>query len=82
MPVLNETWLPHQASEQMKPNDQMERMVRMMQKDQGERGMEENPLVPPDRKMHMVTDCPWQRAMWQRLEMRNPYTQYKPHNKC
>ena len=55
MPVLNETWLPHQASEQMKPNDQMERMVKMTKKDYGERGMAENPLLPPYGKTYMVT---------------------------
>ena len=33
----------------------MERMVRMMKKDQGERGMEKkNPLLPPNRKPYMV----------------------------
>ena len=34
----------------------MERMVKMMKKDQGERGMGgKNPLLPPDRKLYMVT---------------------------
>ena len=65
----------------------MERMVKMTKKDQGERGMEKkkkkkkkNPLLPPDRKPHMVANSLWQRAIWQRLETRNPFTQYKPHN--
>ncbi len=71
---------PNQASKQLKPNGQMERMVKMTKKDQGERGMEKNPLLPPDRKPYMVTNSLWQRAMWQRLETRNPCTQYKPHN--
>ena len=43
---------PNQASKQLKPNGQMERMV----KDQGERGIEKNPLLPPDRKPYMVTN--------------------------
>ena len=30
---------PNQASKQLKPNGQMERMVKMAKKDQGERGM-------------------------------------------
>ena len=47
---------PNWASKQLKPNGQMERMVKMMKKDQGERGMEKkNPLLPPDRKLYMVT---------------------------
>ena len=46
---------PNQASKQLKPNGQMERMVKMMKKDQGERGMENNPLFPPDRKLYTVT---------------------------
>ena len=50
MPVLKENGCPNQASKQMKPNSQTERMVKMMKKDQGERAMEENPLLPPDRK--------------------------------
>ena len=33
---------PNQASKQLKPNGQMERKVKMMKKDQGERGMEKN----------------------------------------
>ena len=70
---------PNQASKQLKPNGQMERMVKMTKKDQGERGMEKNPLLPPDRKPYMVTNSLWQRAMWQRLETRNPCTQYQPH---
>ena len=70
----------NQASKQLKPNGQMERMVKMMKKDQGERGMGKNPLPPPDQKPYMVTNSLWQRAMWQRLETRNPCTQYKPHN--
>ena len=70
---------PNQASKQLKPNGQMERMVKMTKKDQGERGMENNPLLPPHRKPYMVTNSLWQRAMWQRLETRNPCTQYKPH---
>ena len=61
-------------------NGQMERMVKMTKKDQGERGMEKNTLLPPDQKPYMVTNSLWQRAMWQRLETRNPCTQYKPHN--
>ena len=31
---------PNQASKQLKPNGQTERMVKMTKKDQGERGME------------------------------------------
>ena len=34
----------------------------------------------PDQKTYMVIKCLWQHAMWQRLETRNPCTQYKPHN--
>ena len=30
-------------------------MVKMTKKDQGERGMEENPLLPSDRNPYMVT---------------------------
>ena len=71
---------PNQASKQLKPNGQMERMVKMTKKDQGERGMEKNPLLPPDRKPYVVTNSLWQRAMWQRLETRNRCTQYKPPN--
>ena len=72
---------PNQASKQLKPNSQMEKMVKMTKKDQGERGMEKNPLLLPDRKPYMVTNSLWQRAMWQSLEKpRNPCTQYKPHN--
>ena len=41
---------PNQASKQLKTNGQMERMMKMTMKDQGERGMEKNPLLPPDRK--------------------------------
>ena len=49
---------PNQASKQLKPNGQMERMVKMTKKDQGEREMEKkNPLLPPDRKLYMVTNC-------------------------
>ena len=48
---------PNQASKQFKPNGQMERMVKMTKKDQGERGMGKNPLLPPDRKPYMVTNC-------------------------
>ena len=44
---------PYQASEQLKPNGQMERMVKMAKKDQGERGVGKNPL--PDRKPYVVT---------------------------
>ena len=47
---------PNQASKQLKPNGQMERMVQMTKKDQGERGMEKNPLLPHDRKPYMVTN--------------------------
>ena len=47
---------PNQASKQLKPNGQKERMVKMTKKDQGERGMEKNPLLPPDRKPYMVTN--------------------------
>ena len=46
---------PNQASKQFKPNGQMGRMVKMMKEDQGERRMEKNPLLPPDRKPYMVT---------------------------
>ena len=49
---------PKQASKQLKPNGQMESgMVKMTKKDQGERGREKNPLLPPDRKPYMVTNC-------------------------
>ena len=37
---------PNQASEQLKQNGQMERMVKMMKKDQGERGMEKKSITP------------------------------------
>ena len=47
---------PNQASKQLKPNGQMERMVKMTMKDQGERGMEKHLLLPPDRKLYMVTN--------------------------
>ena len=47
---------PNRASKQLKPNGQMERMVKMTKKDQGEIGMENNPLLPPDRKPYMVTN--------------------------
>ena len=47
---------PTQASKQLKPNGQMERMVKMTKNDQGEIGMENNPLLPPDRKPYMVTN--------------------------
>ena len=43
-------------------------------------GWKKKPLLPPDRKPYMVTNGLWQRAMWQRLETRNPCTQYRPHN--
>ena len=43
-------------------------------------GWKKNPLLPPDRKLYIVTNSLWQHAMWQRLETRNPCTQYKPHN--
>ena len=46
---------PNQASKQLKPNSQMERMVKMTKKDQGESGMDKNPLLPPDQKPYMVT---------------------------
>ena len=36
----------------------MKRMVKMMKKDQGERGMEENPLLPSDRKPYIVSSSP------------------------
>ena len=42
-------------------------------------GSWKNPLLPPGRKPYMVTNCPWQHAMWQRMEMRNLCAQYKPH---
>ena len=54
---------PNQASKQLKPNGQMERMVKMTKKDYGERGMAENPLLPPYGKTYMVTNCPGQRTM-------------------
>ena len=37
---------PNQASKRLKPNGQMERMVKMTKKDQGERGMEKNSITP------------------------------------
>ena len=46
---------PNQASKQLKPNGQMKRMVAMTKKDRGERGMGKNLLLPPDRKLYMVT---------------------------
>ena len=51
-------------------------------KDQRERGMDcfFSPSLPPDRNQYMVTNCPWQRALWRRLKTRNPCTQYNPHN--
>ena len=41
----------------MKPNGQMERMVKMTKKDQGQRGMGGggDPLLPPDGKPYMAT---------------------------
>ena len=45
---------PNQASKQLKPNGQMERMVKMTKNDQGER--KKNPLLPPDQKPYMVTN--------------------------
>ena len=45
---------PNQASKQLKPNGQMERMVKMTKKDQAD--MEKNLLLPPDRKPYMVTN--------------------------
>ena len=38
---------PNWASKQLKPNGQMERMVKMMKKDQGERGMEKKKSITP-----------------------------------
>ena len=70
---------PNQASKQLKPNGQMERMVKMTKKDQGERGMGKKSITPTRSKPYMVTNSLWQRAMWQRLETRNPCTQYQPH---
>ena len=69
---------PNQASKQLKPNGQMERMVKMKERSRRKRDGE-NPLFPPDRKPYMVTNSLWQRAVWQRLETRNPCTQYQPH---
>jgi len=46
---------PNQASKQLKPNGQKERLLKMTKKYQGERGMEKKPLLPPDRKPYMVT---------------------------
>jgi len=37
---------PNWASKQLKPNGQMERMVKMMKKDQGERGTEKKSITP------------------------------------
>ena len=45
---------PNQASKQIKPNGQMERMMKMTKKDNGKRGMEKIPPFPPVR----VTNCP------------------------
>ena len=46
----------NQASKQLKPNGQTERMVKMTKKDQGEREMEKKEsLFPPDRKLYLVT---------------------------
>ena len=41
---------PNQASKQLKPNGQMERMVKMTKKDQGERGMEKKSITPTRSK--------------------------------
>ena len=57
----------------------MERMVKMMKKDQGERGMGKKSITPTQSKTTHGNRL-WQRAMRQRLEMCNPCTQYKPHN--
>ena len=70
---------PNQASKQLKPNGQMERMVKMMKKEQGERRLEKKSITPTQSKT-IHGNCLWQRAMWQRLETRNPCTPYKPHN--
>ena len=43
---------PNQASKQLKPNGQMERMVKMTKKE----GWKKNPLLPPDRKPYRVTN--------------------------
>ena len=47
---------PNQASKQLKPNGQMERMVKMTKKDQGERGMEKS-ITPTNQQPYMVTNC-------------------------
>ena len=46
---------PNQASKQLKPNGQMERMVKMTNKDQEKQRWSKNPLLPSDRKPYMVT---------------------------
>ena len=55
--IYKKNGCPNQASKQLKQNSQMERTVKMMKKGQGERGMGTNPLLPPNRKPHMVTNC-------------------------
>ena len=44
------TGCPNQASKQLKPNGQMERVVKMTKKDQGERGMEKKAITPTRSK--------------------------------
>ena len=72
----------------MKPNAQMKIVVKMMKKDQGERGMEENLLVPrADRKPHMVTqsqtvpDSVQRDNGWKRV-IHAAHNLYRPHSKC
>ena len=47
---------PNQASKQLKPNSQMERMMKMMKKGQGDRGMEKKSITPTQQKPYMVTN--------------------------
>ena len=56
MRELNENGCPNQASKQLKPNSQMERMMKMMKKGQGDRGMEKKSITPTQQKPYMVTN--------------------------
>ena len=69
-----------QTNETSWPDGNDGKMLKMMKKDKEESVLEENPPLPPDQKTYMVTNWPWPCAVWQRLEMHNPSTQYKPHN--
>ena len=50
MRELMKNGCPNQASKRLKPNGQMEKMVKMTKKDQGERGMEKKSITPTRSK--------------------------------